>query len=180
MEEGFAIDSVRVNHRIRAREVRVISEEGDQLGIMSVEQAIALAESSALDLVEVAPKSRPPVCRVMDYGKYKYQQKKRAAEAKKNQVLILIKEVKLRPKTEEHDYQFKLAHVRRFLEAGNKVKITMRFRGREITHSEIARRMLMRMAEDVKDVGVVEATPRLEGRTMVMLLTFLKDKERAK
>ena len=143
---------------------------------MPIEQALLTAEDSGLDLVEVAPKSRPPVCRVMDYGKYKYQQKKRAAEAKKNQVQILVKEVKLRPKTEEHDYQFKLAHARRFLESGNRAKITMRFRGREITHSEIAHRMLMRLAEDLKDVGTVESHPRLEGRTMVMLLAPVKDK----
>jgi translation initiation factor IF-3 len=170
-----AADTTRINRKIRAREVRVIGSNGDQLGIMPVEEAVRLAEEEALDLVEVAPNSRPPVCRIMDYGKFKYQQKKRQQEAKKNQTQIVIKEVKFRPKTEEHDYQFKLAHIRRFLEEGNRAKITMRFRGREIAHAQLAMKSLVRLAEDVKEVGVVESAAKLEGRNMIMVLAPRKD-----
>lgn len=164
-----------MNRKIRAREVRVIGSGGDQLGIFPVEEAVRLAEEEGLDLVEVAPNSRPPVCRIMDFGKFKYQQKKRQQEAKKHQTQIVIKEVKFRPKTEEHDYQFKLAHVRRFLEDNNRAKITMRFRGREIAHAQLAMKLLLRLADDVKEAGVIESAPRLEGRNMIMVLAPRKD-----
>ena len=165
-----------MNRRIRARELRVIGEGGEQLGILPADAAIRMAEEAGFDLVEVAPNSRPPVCRIMDYGKFKYQQKKRANEAKKNQVQIQVKEVKFRPKTEEHDYQFKLAHVLRFLEAGNRAKLTMRFRGREIAHADLAMKMLQRLANDMEEHSVVETQPRLEGRAMTMILAPRKDR----
>jgi translation initiation factor IF-3 len=156
---------------IRAREVRVIGQEGGQLGIMTVQDAIRLAEEQGLDLVEVAPEARPPVCRVMDYGKYKYQQSKRLQQAKKKQKVISVKEIKLRPKTEEHDYQFKTQHVRRFLQDGHKTKVTVVFRGREMAHTELGRQMLDRVATDLQDVGAMEQTPRQEGRNMTMVLS---------
>jgi translation initiation factor IF-3 len=156
---------------IRAREVRVIGQEGGQLGIMTVQDAIQLAEEQGLDLVEVAPEARPPVCRVMDYGKYKYQQSKRLQQAKKKQKVISVKEIKLRPKTEEHDYQFKTQHVRRFLQDGHKTKVTVVFRGREMAHTELGRQMLDRVAADLQDIGAIEQTPRQEGRNMTMVLS---------
>jgi translation initiation factor IF-3 len=156
---------------IRAREVRVIGQEGGQLGIMTVQDAIRLAEEQGLDLVEVAPEARPPVCRVMDYGKYKYQQSKRLQQAKKKQKVISVKEIKLRPKTEEHDYQFKTQHVRRFLQDGHKTKVTVVFRGREMAHTELGRQMLDRVATDLQDIGAMEQTPRQEGRNMTMVLS---------
>ncbi|GIX47734.1 MAG: translation initiation factor IF-3 [Candidatus Tectimicrobiota bacterium] len=155
---------------IRAREVRVVSQDGVQLGIMPLRDALQLAEEQGLDLVEVAPHEHPPVCRIMDYGKFKYQQSKRLQQAKKKQKVITIKEIKLRPKTEEHDYQFKSQHVRRFLQEGHKAKVTVMFRGRELAHVELGERMLARLAADVADVGVVEQPPRQEGRTMTMVL----------
>jgi len=156
---------------IRAREVRVIGQEGGQLGIMAVQEAIQLAEEQGLDLVEVAPDARPPVCRIMDFGKYKYQQSKRLQQAKKKQKVISVKEIKLRPKTEEHDYQFKTQHVRRFLQDGHKTKVTVVFRGRELAHTELGRQMLDRVATDLHDIGAVEQTPRQEGRNMTMVLS---------
>jgi translation initiation factor IF-3 len=156
---------------IRAREVRVIGQEGGQLGIMAVQEAIQLAEEQGLDLVEVAPEARPPVCRIMDYGKYKYQQSKRLQQAKKKQKIISVKEIKLRPKTEEHDYQFKTQHVRRFLQDGHKTKVTVVFRGREMAHTELGRHMLDRVAVDLQDIGAIEQTPRQEGRNMTMVLS---------
>jgi translation initiation factor IF-3 len=156
---------------IRAREVRVIGQEGEQLGILSVREALQLAEEQSLDLVEVAPDAKPPVCRIMDFGKYKYQQSKRLQQAKKKQKVISVKEIKLRPKTEEHDYQFKTQHVRRFLQDGHKTKVTVVFRGREIAHSELGRRMLDRIAADMEDVGTIEQTAQQEGRNMTMVLS---------
>jgi translation initiation factor IF-3 len=156
---------------IRGREVRVIDAEGGQLGIMSALDALRLAEEQGLDLVEVAPDAKPPVCRVMDYGKYKYQQSKRLQQAKKRQKVISVKEIKLRPKTEEHDYQFKTQHVRRFLQDGHKTKVTVVFRGREIAHTDLGLRMLDRIVTDMEDVGTVEQTPRQEGRNMTMVLS---------
>jgi translation initiation factor IF-3 len=156
---------------IRAREVRVVDQDGVQLGIMAIEDALRLAEERDLDLVEVAPEAKPPVCRIMDFGKYKYQQSKRLQQAKKKQKVISIKEIKLRPKTEEHDYQFKTQHVRRFLQDGHKAKVTVMFRGREMAHVELGRRILDRVAADLEDVGTVEQTPKQEGRNMVMVLS---------
>jgi len=150
--------------------VRVIDPEGKQMGILAVKEAIRIAEERGLDLVEVAPNSQPPVCRIMNYGKYKYQQSKRTQEARKHQTVIHIKEVKVRPRTEEHDFQFKLRHVKRFLDEGNKVKISILFRGREIAHPEFGKEMLNRFVEELKDIMVIEQFPRLEGRNMVMIM----------
>ena len=161
----------RVNEMIRGREVRVVSHDGEQLGIMPTTEALRLAEEQGLDLVEVAPNEKPPVCRVMDYGKYKYQQSKRLQQAKKRQKIISVKEIKLRPKTEEHDYQFKSQHVRRFLQDGHKVKVTVVFRGRELAHTELGRRMLDRMAVELEEMSTVEQTPKQEGRNMAMVLS---------
>ena len=141
---------------------------------MDRDAALEAAEERGLDLVEVSPNAEPPVCRIMDYGKYKYQQSKRAAEAKKKQVRVEIKEVKLRPKTEEHDYQFKVKNARRFIEAGNKVKVTIMFRGREVTHPEFGRRILERVAEDLKEIAQVESHPNMAGRFMSMVIVPLK------
>ncbi|GAB4174499.1 MAG: translation initiation factor IF-3 [Geothermobacteraceae bacterium] len=148
----------------------MITDDGEQLGIMDVPTAMEAAAERGLDLVEVAPNSNPPVCRIMDYGKYKYQASKKAAEAKKKTAKVDIKEVKLRPKTEEHDYNVKVRNARRFLEAGNKVKVTIMFRGREVTHPEFGRRLLERVAEDVKDLGQVEMMPKMAGRFMTMVV----------
>jgi translation initiation factor IF-3 len=156
---------------IRVREVRVVAADGEQLGVMPTLEAQRLAEEQALDLVEVAPNEKPPVCRIMDYGKYKYQQSKRLQQAKKKQKVILVKEIKLRPKTEEHDYQFKSQHVRRFLQDGHKVKVTIVFRGREMAHTELGRRILDRMAGELEDMGAMEQTPKQEGRNMAMVLS---------
>lgn len=141
---------------------------------MDRDAALAAADERGLDLVEVSPNAEPPVCRIMDYGKYKYQQSKRAAEAKKKQVRVELKEVKLRPKTEEHDYQFKLKNARRFIEAGNKVKVTIMFRGREVTHPEFGRRILERVSIDLKEIAQVESRPNMSGRFMSMVIVPLK------
>ena len=159
-----------INWDIKAPEVRVIDAEGKQVGILPLKEAMKIAEEKGLDLVEVAPNSKPPVCRVMNYGKYKYQQNKRTQEARKHQTVIHVKEVKVRPRTEEHDFQFKLGHVKRFLDEGNKVKISVLFRGREIAHPEFGKEMHNRFVEGVKDLTVIEQAPRLEGRNMVMIL----------
>lgn len=169
-------DTLRVNREIRAREVRVIDTNGKQLGIMSLEEALRKAKEYDLDLVEVAPNAKPPVCKILDYGKYKYMMSKKAQEAKKKQSLIQIKEIKLRPKTDIHDLQVKERHIRRFLKDGAKVKVTIRFRGREITHPEIAEEILKKMHENIKDLAIIEQEPRFEGRTMTMLLSPKKGK----
>ena len=137
---------------------------------MPIEVALARAQDEGLDLVEISPMARPPVCKIMDYGKFKYETKKKATEARKKQVVVQLKEVKLRPKTDEHDYAFKVKNVRRFLEEGNKARVTIMFRGREITHKEIGQRILQDVANDVKDVGIIEQAPRQEGRQMFMIL----------
>ncbi len=161
---------VNINHKIRASQVRLIGEDGTQLGIVPLEEALARAAEERLDLVEVAPKSTPPVCKIMDYGKFKYLQSKKLQEAKKKQVTIQVKEVKIRPKTEEHDYQFKLRHIKRFLNEKNKAKVTIMFRGREIAHSELGLKVLKRIIAETEEVGVVEQSPKLEGRNMTMIL----------
>ena len=161
---------VNINQMIRAREVRLIGAEGNQLGILPIQEALSHAQSHGLDLVEVAPDADPPVCRVMDYGRYKYQQSKKLQESRKKATVILIKEVKLRPKTAEHDYQFKLRNIRKFLSQNNKTKVSLMFRGREIAHANLARAILERVVEDVADLAVVEAMPKLEGRNMTMVL----------
>jgi translation initiation factor IF-3 len=164
------IREVRVNRRIKAREVRVIDPEGKQLGIMSFDDAFNMAMEMDLDLVEVADKSDPPVCRIMDYGKFKYQQSKKSQESRKKQVIIHLKEIKLRPKTDEHDFQFKVRHMERFLKEGNKVKVSMIFRGREIMHPDIGEKILMRVIDFIKEWGAVEQAPKREGRAMFMVL----------
>jgi translation initiation factor IF-3 len=155
---------------IKVPEVRLIDPEGNQLGVMTLNDALALAQEAGLDLVEVAPEADPPVCRVMDFGRYKYQQSKKAQESKKKSTVILLKEVKLRPKTAEHDYQFKLRNIRKFLSQKNKTKVSLMFRGREIAHANLAKGMLDRIVEDVADLGTVEQYPKLEGRNMTMVL----------
>ena len=155
---------------IRRAEVRVINPEGQQLGIYPIRQAITIAEEDGLDLVEINPRAEPPVCRIMDFGKFKYEQKKQANAAKKKQKVIEVKEIKFRPKTDSHDFDFKMKHVKRFIEEGNKAKITIRFRGREMAHPEVAARLLDRVVAEVKDMVVVEQSYRMEGRTMTMIL----------
>ena len=150
--------------------MRVINPNGVQLGVMSPQEALQTAMSLGLDLVEVAPDANPPVCRIMDYGKYRYEQSKKAKDAKKKQTVIQIKEIKMRPKTDEHDLEFKTRHIERFLKEGNKAKITMIFRGREVMHTNLGRKLLDRLAEDLKDAAIVEQLPRLEGKNMVMIL----------
>jgi len=160
----------RVNAAIRVAQVRLIAEDGEQLGIMDTREALAAAEQRGLDLVEVAPQASPPVCRIMDYGKYLYQQKKRAQEAKKHQKTIQVKEVKFRPKIDEHDYNFKKNHIVRFLEEGNHVKVVIMFRGREIVHRDRGRIILDRVVEELGDMAKVDRNPQMEGRTMMMVL----------
>jgi translation initiation factor IF-3 len=153
------------------REVRVVSAEGEQLGVMPTQQALESARSQELDLVEVAPEAQPPVCRIMDFGKFKYTQARRQKEARKKQTVILVKEVKMGPKTEKHDFDFKLKHVRRFLEEGHKAKVTVRFKGREMAHTELGWKMLQRMVEAVSDIAVTENNPRMEGRMLHIMLS---------
>jgi translation initiation factor IF-3 len=157
---------IRVNHRIRVPEVRVVLDDGSQLGVMPTSEALKAAEQRGLDLVEVNPKSMPPVCKILDFGKYKYEEKKRASEAKRKQTIVELKEVKLRPKTDDHDLQVKVRSARRFLESGNKVKFTVRFRGREITHPQRAQMQLDWLVEQLTDLANVEQRPQMEGRTM--------------
>lgn len=148
----------------------MIDAGGQQVGIMPLVEALRLAESQELDLVEVSPTARPPVCRIMDYGKFKYEQSKKAAEARKKQTAVHIKEVKMRPKTDEHDFGFKLRNVKRFLEEGSKTKITVVFRGRELAHPEFGRRMLDRVTTELKDLATIEQVPRMEGKTLSMIV----------
>ncbi|HLC21955.1 MAG TPA: translation initiation factor IF-3, partial [Candidatus Methylomirabilis sp.] len=172
VKEGASISrGVRVNERMRIKEVRVINPAGEQLGILPIQEALQAAQGFGLDLVEVAPEAKPPVCRIMDYGKYRYEQSKKTREAKKKQTIIQVKEIKLRPKTEDHDFQFKAKHAERFLKEGNKTKVTMMFRGREMVHLNRGKVQLDRFAEALKEVAVVEQHPKLEGRNMVMILS---------
>ena len=168
------VKDVRINREIRAREVRVIDAEGKQLGILPLTEALRAALNAELDLVEVSSKSEPPVCRIMDYGKFKYQQSKKAHDARKKQAVIHVKEVKMRPKTEEHDFQFKLKHIERFLKEGNKTKVTIVFRGRELAHPDLGRAMMVRIAEGSKEWGKVEQEAKFEGRNFVMILAPLQ------
>jgi translation initiation factor IF-3 len=161
---------VRVNDLIRVPLVRLIDSAGEQLGIVSIEDALRKAAEAGMDLVEVAPNSDPPVCRIMDYGKYKYQQAKKAQEAKKKQSQTQVKEIKMRPKIADHDFSFKMKKVLSFLEDKDRVKVTVQFRGREIAYAESGRELLRRVAEEAQEVGQVEGTPKLEGRFMIMIL----------
>ncbi|MGH8793266.1 MAG: translation initiation factor IF-3 [Stackebrandtia sp.] len=168
-----------MNEQIRAREVRLVGPQGEQVGIVSVDKALQLAADVDLDLVEVAPTARPPVCKLMDYGKHKYETALKAREARRNQQQTVIKEMKLRPKIDEHDYETKKGHVVRFLKAGDKVKITIMFRGREQSRPELGLRLLRRLGDDVADLGAVEATPKQDGRNMTMVLAPHRAKQPA-
>lgn len=160
----------RVNDQISAREVRLIDENGEMRGVITTRDALRLADEAGLDLVEISPNTDPPVCKILDYSKYKYEQQKKAAEARKKQKIIEIKEVKIRPGIEKHDYEVKMRNAKRFLENGDKVKVTMRFRGREMAHQEIGIELLKKMQEELSPMSITELTPRLEGRQMVMIL----------
>ena len=168
--QGNIADIIRINEKIRAESVRLIGPEGEQVGIVSVPQALEYADRLNLDLVEVAPMATPPVCKVMDFGKYRYEQEQKAKEARKRQTTISIKEIKLRPKIDDHDFDTKKGHVERFLKKGDKVKLTIMFRGRELVHPHLGERLLRRMAEDLAEIGDVESEPNLDGRNMVMML----------
>ena len=160
----------RINDAIRARDVRLIDENGENVGVVGYDDAIKRADEAGLDLVEVSPDADPPVCKIMDYGKYKYQAQKKAAEARRNQKIVQIKEIKMRPAIDEHDYNVKMRSIRRFFEDGDKVKVTLRFRGREMAHQELGMDVLQRVKGDLETIAKVEAEPRLEGRQMVMVL----------
>ncbi len=172
-------DQTRINDRIRVPEVRLIGEDGDQVGVLSRDDALAYARERDLDLVEVAPDARPPVCRVLDYSKYKYEQEQKAKAARKHQKQVTVREIKLRPKIASNDYETKKSHVERFLKHQDRVKITIMFRGRETTHPERGERLLMQLADDVSEFGIVEQRPNLDGRNMTMLLAPVKPKEAA-
>ena len=162
---------MRINEEIRIREVRVTGADGEQLGIMQTRDALRLAEEQHLDLVEVAPKAKPPVCRIMDFGKYRYEQQKRDKEARKKQKVVTIKEVKLRPNIEQHDFEVKLKSAQRFVEEGNKVKVTIMFRGRELSHPELGSEILNKMSAALGDTVTVERSAKLEGKNMTMILS---------
>ncbi|MGH2554787.1 MAG: translation initiation factor IF-3 [Actinomycetota bacterium] len=168
-----------MNDRIRAPQVRLVGPDGSQIGIVSVQEALRRAQELDLDLVEVAPMASPPVCRIMDYGKFKYERDVRQKEARKRQIRVEVKEMKMRPKIDPHDYRTKKGHIERFLRAGAKVKVTIMFRGREMAHTELGRRLLDRLTEDLKELATVESFPKLDGRNMVMLFSPLKRPERA-
>jgi translation initiation factor IF-3 len=167
-------DEARVNDRIRVPRVLVIDEEGNRLGEFLTKDALDLAHERGYDLVEVAPNARPPVCRLVDFGKLKYEKKKKEAVARRKQATVSIKEIKLRPKTDQHDFDVKVKHIRRFLEDGDKVKITVRFRGRELAHREIGEQQCKRMLEAVQDMATVEQMARMEGRQMMMIIAPLR------
>ncbi len=163
-------NELRINEEIRAKEIRVVSGEGEQLGIMLVRDALRIAQEKELDLVEVAPTAKPPVCRIMDYGKYRYEQSKREREARKKQRIIEVKEIRMTPKIEDHDFQVKIKAAQKFLKDGDKVKAMIRFRGREIVHAELGKTLLMQLFENVKDISVMEREPKIEGKNMIMIL----------
>ncbi len=160
-----------MNRRIRIPQVRVIGLDGEQVGIMATRDALRLAEEKGYDLVEVSPQAKPPVCKIMDYGKYKYELSKKAKDAKKKQRFWHLKEMRFRPKTEDHDYTFKMKHIREFLSQGNKVKVLVGFRGREMSHQEFGQKIMERLQADLTDIGIVEQKPKMEGRSLTM--TFM-------
>jgi len=162
---------IRINERIRVPQVRLIDTTGEQIGIVPTRDALRMALEKGFDLVEISPTAKPPVCKIMDYGKYKYELNKKAKSAKKKQHIIQMKEMRLRPKIEEHDYQFKLKHIREFLEKGNKVKVFVEFRGREMAHQELGHKIIQRLEEDLKDLGIIEQKAKMEGRNLS--LTFM-------
>ena len=163
-------DGPRINEMINSRSVRCIDPDGEQLGILSIDEAMNKAEELGLDLVELQPNADPPVCKILDYGKHKYQAQKRANEARKKQKIIEVKEIKLRPNIDQHDYQVKMKAVRKFIDGGDKVKITLRFRGREMAHVELGTDLLSRVQEDIDDFAKIESMPKMEGRQMTMIL----------
>ena len=177
---GHISAETRINERIRVPEVRLVGPNGEQVGIVPVDDALRLAAEADLDLVEVAPTARPPVCKLMDYGKYKYESALKARESRKNQAQTIIKEIKLRPKIDPHDYGTKKGHVERFLKSGDKVKVTIMFRGREQSRPELGFRLLQRLATDVADLGFVEAQPRQDGRNMTMVIGPNRKKSEAR
>ena len=162
---------ININRNIRAKEVRVIDPDGNQIGVIPTYKAIAVANDFGLDLVEVSPNANPPVCKIMDYGRYKYEQTKKKQEAKKKQATFQLKEIKLRPKTDEHDLKTKIGHIKKFIERKDKVKVTVIFRGREITLSQLGRDLLERVAQETEEIASVEQHPKFEGRTMIMVLS---------
>ena len=166
----------RVNDKIRAPEIRLIGAEGENVGVVTPARALVMAEDAGLDLVEISPNAAPPVCKIMDFGKFKYEQQKRESEARKKQKIIEIKEVKFRPNTDTNDYDVKMRNVFKFLENGDKVKVTLRFRGREMAHQNLGRELLERVAEDTSEIGKVENFPKMEGRQMVMMIGPLPQK----
>lgn len=167
---------MNVNEKIRAREVRLIDSNGDQLGVKTRQEALEIAQTRELDLVLVAPGAKPPVCRIMDFGKYRYEQQKKDKEARKKQKVINVKEVRFTPGIGDHDFETKLKNARKFLEKGDKVKASVRFRGRAITHKDLGREVLDRMAGEVKDLATIESRPKMEGRNMFMMLTPIVEK----
>jgi translation initiation factor IF-3 len=179
--ERISTTEARINDRIRAQRCRLIAEDGEQLGIFMTSDALRMSDEQGLDLVEIAPNADPPVCKIMDYGKFKYEQEQKAKKARKHQTIIQIKEIKFRPKIDKHDYETKKKHVVRFLEAGAKVKVTIMFRGREMVHAERGLAILEKLAGELEELGYVEAQPKLEGRNMFMLLApHKKDVVKAK
>lgn len=164
-------DGPRINNEITVDKVRLVDENGEMKGVVSTRDAIKMAQDVGLDLVEVSPNAEPPVCKILDYGKFKYEQQKKSAEARKKQKTVEVKEVKIRPGIEKHDYEVKMRSARRFLESGDKVKVTMRFRGREITHQEIGMGLLKQMIEELSDLSVVEMSPKFEGKQVIMILS---------
>ncbi len=184
--KAIKFNKTRINERIRVPEIRVIDGDGNHVGTMPTEEALKMSREEGLDLVEVSPDTTPPVCKIMDYGKYKYQLSKKVHDAKKHQRVIHVKEVKMRPGTEEHDYQFKLKNIQKFLTSGDKVKLTLIFKGREATHKHLGLKVLERVRDDTVELSVVEQPPKAEGRRMTMMLspkpankkeTSTKDKE---
>lgn len=177
---GHISTELRINDRIRVPEVRLVGPNGETVGIVPTDQALKLAQEADLDLVEIAPMGKPPVCKLMDYGKFKYENAQKAREARRNQTNVIIKEMKLRPKIDSHDYETKKGHVVRFLKAGDKVKITIMFRGREQHRPELGFRLLQKLAEDVGELGFVESSPKQDGRNMIMVLGPHKKKADAR
>ncbi len=168
-----------MNHEIKAREVRLIGADGKQLGVMPLREALRYAQEANLDLVKIASNAKPPVCKVMDFGKYKYEQSKREKEARKNQKVINVKEIRMNPTIDEHDFQVRLKNTLKFLQEGNKVKVSIRFRGRQMAHTKLGEEVLNKMAENIKEYGIVERMPKMEGRSMIMILSprHITDKE---
>ena len=166
----MAVKEMKTNEQIRVREVRLIGNEGDQLGVMAIADALQLAKDAGIDLVEIAPQANPPVCKILDYGKYRFEQEKKDKDSRKRQKLMKMKEIRMQPKIEKHDLAFKTKHVKEFLDGGNKVKVTVRFRGRELAHTELGRVVLERILENLEGDFVVDRPPQMEGRFMSMIL----------